>query len=346
MTPAGAVSTFASGLDDPGGLAFDAAGNLYIANDGNNSVSEVTPAGAVSTFVSSGLSEPDALAFDAAGNLYVANNGNNTISEVMPTPTPLTVTPADWTSAGLTLVLGSGSIHVYTTGTSTDVVPPLVAANVSNIEITTPSSSTANLIIDSTNGDPIPAGGLVYSGGGGLVKIGPGSVILSDANTYTGGTTVSSGTLVIAGSSSLPGGTSLTVGAGGTFVFDPTLAGSNAIGAVAVMPLANSAGVHSDTSIDLPGSATPSLASDSVASPQPAVIALTTVKPDPGAIADAALMQPLNGQTVDAVIARRYEGDLAWLAADARSVWSGNPGQKNDPSIQALDALLAVYGNH
>ena len=77
MTPAGAVSTFvSSGLDDPDGLAFDAAGNLYVANDGNNTISKVTPAGAVSTFVSSGLDDPDGLAFDAAGNLYVANDGN------------------------------------------------------------------------------------------------------------------------------------------------------------------------------------------------------------------------------------------------------------------------------
>ena len=74
MTPAGAVSTFvSSGLDDPYGLAFDAAGNLYVANYGNNTISKVTPAGAVSTFVSSGLDDPDGLAFDAAGNLYVAN---------------------------------------------------------------------------------------------------------------------------------------------------------------------------------------------------------------------------------------------------------------------------------
>ena len=61
MTPAGAVSTFvSSGLDQPDGLAFDAAGNLYVANDSNNTISKVTPAGAVSTFVSSGLDDPEA----------------------------------------------------------------------------------------------------------------------------------------------------------------------------------------------------------------------------------------------------------------------------------------------
>ena len=87
LTPPSAptVSTFVgSGLDDPAGLAFDAAGNLYVANYGNNTISKVTPAGAVSTFVSSGLNDPAGLAFDAAGNLYVANYGNNTISKVTP----------------------------------------------------------------------------------------------------------------------------------------------------------------------------------------------------------------------------------------------------------------------
>ena len=51
VTPAGVVSTFASGFDDPYGLAFDAAGNLYVANYANT-VSKVTPAGVVSPFAS------------------------------------------------------------------------------------------------------------------------------------------------------------------------------------------------------------------------------------------------------------------------------------------------------
>ena len=33
---------FASGFNDPVGLAFDAAGNLYVANDGDGTVSEVS----------------------------------------------------------------------------------------------------------------------------------------------------------------------------------------------------------------------------------------------------------------------------------------------------------------
>ena len=77
------VSTFASGFSSPEGLAFDAAGNLYVGNTNSATVSKVTPAGVVSTFAS-GFSGPEGLAFDAAGNLYVANQGFDTVSKVTP----------------------------------------------------------------------------------------------------------------------------------------------------------------------------------------------------------------------------------------------------------------------
>ena len=160
----------------------------------------------------------------------VGANGDQGAAYVFATRRQLTVTPTDWTSAGLTLTLGSdGNLHVYTTGTTTEVVPPCPPASVSNIEITSPSDTTANLTIDSTNGDPIPAGGLNYSGGGGLIITGSGTVTLSGTNSYTGGTTVSAGTLLINAASALPAGGSLTVGAGGTFIFDPTSTGASSV---------------------------------------------------------------------------------------------------------------------
>src|SRR5262249_20688594 len=48
---------FGSGLNSPRGLAFDASGNLYVANSLDGTVSKVTPAGVLSTFAS-GLSSP------------------------------------------------------------------------------------------------------------------------------------------------------------------------------------------------------------------------------------------------------------------------------------------------
>jgi len=81
------VTNFVSsnlGLSGPEGLAFDASGNLYVANYNSNTISKVTPAGVVTTFVSTGLSQPTGLVFDASGILYVANWGSNTISKVTP----------------------------------------------------------------------------------------------------------------------------------------------------------------------------------------------------------------------------------------------------------------------
>ena len=118
------VSTFSSGFSGPYGLAFDAAGNLYVAGGGDRTVSKVPPRaarqhlrhrvrlsrrpglrlgrqplrrrrrrrhseqgdarGRPAAPFVSGLKHPDALAFDAAGNLYVANFGSGTVSEVPP----------------------------------------------------------------------------------------------------------------------------------------------------------------------------------------------------------------------------------------------------------------------
>ena len=74
LTPNGVRTTFASGLDLPTGLAFDSAGNLFVANVSkfiNGAIYKFTPAGGRTTFAS-GLTNPEAVAFDNAGNLFVS----------------------------------------------------------------------------------------------------------------------------------------------------------------------------------------------------------------------------------------------------------------------------------
>src|SRR5438094_304763 len=84
FTSGGAGSVFSSsGLNQPYGLAFDSAGNLYAATSFNTIV-RFTPSGVRSVFASSGLNEPVGLAFDSAGNLYAANYGDNTIERFTP----------------------------------------------------------------------------------------------------------------------------------------------------------------------------------------------------------------------------------------------------------------------
>ncbi|HEY9720567.1 MAG TPA: hypothetical protein V6D47_01050, partial [Oscillatoriaceae cyanobacterium] len=109
ITPAGAVSTFAgtgiSGADagigitasfnTPTELAFDASGNLYVADYLNDEIRAISPAGVVTTFAGSttsgsadgtgaaaGFSHPAGLAFDANGNLFVADQANNEIRKI------------------------------------------------------------------------------------------------------------------------------------------------------------------------------------------------------------------------------------------------------------------------
>jgi sugar lactone lactonase YvrE len=113
VTPGGVVTTLAgqpgsSGSADgtgtnaqfngPFGVAVDSVGNLYVADDDNNTIRKVTPDGVVTTLAglagSSGSADgtgtnaqfnfPDGVAVDSAGNVYVADWGNSTIRKVTP----------------------------------------------------------------------------------------------------------------------------------------------------------------------------------------------------------------------------------------------------------------------
>ncbi len=87
FTPDGVQSTFASGLNNPLGLAFDRVGNLFVADTGTytgtGAVYKFTPAGVRTTFAS-GLNFPFALAFDSQGNLFVTAD-ETTIYKFTPT---------------------------------------------------------------------------------------------------------------------------------------------------------------------------------------------------------------------------------------------------------------------
>jgi len=76
-------AAFASGLNQPRGLAFDSHGNLYVASFGNSTVSEFNSGGTLIRTLSSGLDlgYPTGLAIDSTGNIYVANTASNTVSE-------------------------------------------------------------------------------------------------------------------------------------------------------------------------------------------------------------------------------------------------------------------------
>ncbi len=74
-------NTTAGGLLNwPDGMAYDDAGNLFVANLGNDTLIKIDPLGTATLFSDSDLiSEPGGLAIDGAGNLFVANYGTSTI---------------------------------------------------------------------------------------------------------------------------------------------------------------------------------------------------------------------------------------------------------------------------
>lgn len=85
-TPTGVRSTFFSGLSAPSGMAFDNAGNLYVA-DGHRNINEITPGGTQSVFATipgNGWPNGFRLAFDSVGNLFVADIPGGTVYKFGP----------------------------------------------------------------------------------------------------------------------------------------------------------------------------------------------------------------------------------------------------------------------
>jgi hypothetical protein len=87
----------AAPLRSPISVALDASGNLYIADESDNRIRKVNPAGIISTYAGTGipgysgdrgqaasaaLNYPTGIALDSAGNMYVADEGNNVVRRI------------------------------------------------------------------------------------------------------------------------------------------------------------------------------------------------------------------------------------------------------------------------
>jgi autotransporter-associated beta strand protein/T5SS/PEP-CTERM-associated repeat protein len=207
---------------------FTNAGAIRINSGGviNNSLSDLTSGGGGQITINSGGtlnadSQRQGVALDLQDSLLV-NNGTVTGT----TNINYGATVQGYGSFGLVNINDGGTLDIAPS--ASPVMPAAVAAGgsisgsgtasqpvliVGSLDLITPNS-TDRLVL---SGD--------VAGTGSVTKLGPGTVVLSGSNRYSGGMSVEAGTLIIDGADSLPDGSSLMVGADASLLFAPSNAG-------------------------------------------------------------------------------------------------------------------------
>ena len=189
ITPAGTVSTLAGVPGFPGnadgtgtnayfrlpeGIGTDAAGNIYVADTGNNTARMITPGGAVTTIAgtagvtgfadgisnAAAFSGPSGITPDLFGNVFLTDDNNNTIRKIA--PGGMTTTFAGAAGAGSADGTGIAARFNYPAGIAVDGADNSYVSDYLNhtIRVITPAGVATTLaglagvpgVADGTNG--------------------------------------------------------------------------------------------------------------------------------------------------------------------------------------------------
>ena len=116
-------------------------------------------------------------------------------------------TSQNWTNGVIPLVYIDSAMVTFNDANNGDYAVTLNTVVTPNA--VTFNNSSGNYTFSGTGG---------IGGGGGLTKLGTGSVTLSTSNTYTGATNVIGGSLILSAAGALPVGTNLNIGSGASVV--------------------------------------------------------------------------------------------------------------------------------
>jgi sugar lactone lactonase YvrE len=177
----------AARFESPSGVAMDAAGNLYVADSGNNCIRKVSPSGTnwIATTIA-GVADPTrsgnndgtngaaqfasplGIAVDTAGNLFVGDNGNVIIRKITHSRTNwITTTIAGSAgSAGYLDATNGDAQFNYPFGVAVDAADNVYVADAGNNSIRKVTPSGTNWIVSTIGGQPLDPDGSAGSSDG------------------------------------------------------------------------------------------------------------------------------------------------------------------------------------
>ena len=192
-TLAGSVAGFADGTGtaakfySPSGVAVDASGNVYVADQGSHKIRKITPLGVVTTLAGSTagftdgtgtaakFNEPSGVAIDASGNVYVADSYNNRIRKITSTGVVTTLAGGS-ASNGTADGTGSAARFGYPNGVAIDANGIMYVSDYMNDRI-------RKISIYGYSISPALPAGLSFDGTTGTISGTP--TVASPASTYT-----------------------------------------------------------------------------------------------------------------------------------------------------------------